>query len=399
MFRNIAGQRELIEKMIAAVDNGRIAHAQLFWGPEGNGQLALALAYAQYINCQHKMRASEGADLAGLSADSCGKCPSCLKFEKLAHPDLHFVYPNNINGSDIKKDSQSLDYIDVWRKTVLENQALFSYNEWVDAMGIGNRQAIINIRDCHRILQTLSLKPSEARYRVVVIWLIEKLSETIASTLLKTLEEPEPQTVFLLVSENPDQVLPTILSRTQMVKVPKVALSDMEKFLQGKGLDAAQAQALAPRCRGNLLEAKILSGNNEVRKNFHTCFTDWMRLCFKVDMPALVALSEKLSGWGREQLKFFLQNCLDEFRNCLLLTNACAHWTEGDAEEKSFWKNFSRYVTNTNIAQYYDLFNGAIYLISRNAHIPTLFTDMSIHLCRIIAAAQRDLQQQPAGTR
>lgn len=399
MFRNIAGQRELIEKMIAAVDNGRIAHAQLFWGPEGNGQLALALAYAQYINCQHKMRASEGADLAGLSADSCGKCPSCLKFEKLAHPDLHFVYPNNINGSDIKKDSQSLDYIDVWRKTVLENQALFSYNEWVDAMGIGNRQAIINIRDCHRILQTLSLKPSEARYRVVVIWLIEKLSETIASTLLKTLEEPEPQTVFLLISENPDQVLPTILSRTQMVKVPKVALSDMEKFLQGKGLDAAQAQALAPRCRGNLLEAKILSGNNEVRKNFHTCFTDWMRLCFKVDMPALVALSEKLSGWGREQLKFFLQNCLDEFRNCLLLTNACAHWTEGDAEEKSFWKNFSRYVTNTNIAQYYDLFNGAIYLISRNAHIPTLFTDMSIHLCRIIAAAQRDLQQQPAGTR
>ncbi len=396
-FRDIAGQRDLIEKMIAAVDNGRIAHAQLFWGPEGNGQLALALAYAQYINCPHKLHASEGSDLGGLSADSCGKCPSCLKFEKIAHPDLHFVYPNNINGSDIKKDSQSLDYIDLWRKTVLDNQALFSYNEWVDAMGIGNRQAIINIRDCHRILQTLSLKPSEARYRVVVIWLIEKLSETIASTLLKTLEEPEPQTVFLLVSENPDQVLPTILSRTQMVKVPKIEIADMESFLQSQGLDTAQAHELAPRCRGNLIEAKILSGSDETRKNFHICFTDWMRLCFKVDMPALVAFSEKTGGWGREQLKFFLQNCLEEFRNCLLYRNACAHWMQGNEEEKRFWQNFSRYVTNTNIQQYYDLFNGAIYQISRNAHIPTLFTDMSISLCRIMAAAQRALQQQTAG--
>ena len=115
-------------------------------------------------------------------------------------------------------------------------------------------------------------------------------------------------------------------------------------------------------------------------------------------MPALVAFSEKAGGWGREQLKFFLQNCLEEFRNCLLQHNACTHWIQGDEEEKHFWQNFSRYVTNANIQQYYDLFNGAIYQISRNAHIPTLFTDMSISLCRIIAAAQRELKQpQTAG--
>lgn len=388
-FRDIVGQRELIEKLIAAVNNGRIPHAQLFWGTEGSGQLALATAYAQYINCRHKVHSSDGEDLDGLSSDSCGKCPSCLKFQQIAHPDLHFVYPNNADGSHVKKDSQSLDYIEQWRELMLDTGGIFSLNEWTETMNIGTRQPIINVRDCRQILQNLSLKPAEAAFRIVIIWLIEKLDTTTSSILLKTLEEPEPQTVFLLVSENPDRILPTILSRTQMIKVPRIEPTEMESFLQKKGLNAEDARDLASRSQGNIVEARLLSGNNETRKNFHESFANWMRLCFKVDMPALIALSEKMKELKGEPVKLFLQNCLNEIRTCMLIANGCGHWVTGDSGEKTFLQNFSRFVTGDNIRQYYDLFNDAIYQISRNADIPTLFTDLSIRLCRILAAAKR----------
>lgn len=394
LFRQIVGQKELIESLIKAVSLGRIPHAQLFWGPEGNEKLALALAYAQYINCANRLYASQGADLGGLSSDSCGQCPSCRKFEKLVHPDLHFFYPNNINGGSVKKDSQSLDYIDLWRETVLKNEAEFSYNEWIERMDIGNRQAIINIRDCGQILQTLSLKSSEARFRVIVIWMIEKLSPTIASTLLKTLEEPEPQTVFLLVSENTDQILPTILSRTQMVKVPRIENADIERHLSARGVEAETAHRAAEESSGNLITARLRCSHNEIRENFHSSFADWMRLCFRVDMPALVAFSERQSALGRENLKFFFEHCMDEIHACLLMGNHCADRVFADAEEKKFWTNFSKFVTGENIHHYYKIFDDAIFAVGRNAHVPTLITDMSMELCRILAATQQALKRK-----
>lgn len=389
-FRDIIGQKELISKLTIAADSGRIPHAQLFWGPEGCGQLALALAYAQYINCHHKVSAADGEDLHGLSSDSCGQCPSCLKFQQIAHPDLHFAYPNNIDGNRIKKDSQSLDYIEQWRELVLATGGIFNLNEWTETMNIGTRQPIINVRDCRQILQTLSLKPAEATFRVVIIWLIEKLDISTSSILLKTLEEPEPQTVFLLVSENPDRILPTILSRTQLVKVSKIAAEDMESYLRLQGIGTQDAHELALRSQGNIVEARMLSGNNETRKHFHENFTEWMRLCFKVDMPGLIAFSERIKGELKgEPVKLFLQSCLNEIRSCLLIGNQAENWITGDDHEKTFWGNFSPFVTPANVQQYYDLFNDAIYQISRNADIAILFTDMSIRLCRILAAARK----------
>lgn len=389
LFRDITGQRESSEKLIAAVNSGRIPHAQLFWGSEGSGQLALALAYAQYINCRHKVYAANGEDLHGHSSDSCGKCPSCLKFQQIAHPDLHFVYPNNADGSRIKKDSQSLDYIEQWREIMLATGGVFSLNEWTQAMKIGTKQPIINVRDCRQILQTLSLKPAEAAFRVVIIWLIEKLDVATSSILLKTLEEPEPQTAFLLVSENPDRILPTILSRTQLVKVPRVSTEDLASYLCAQGMNPEEARVAALRSEGNLVEARMLAENSETRKNFHESFADWMRLCFKVDMPALVAFSERMKELKGEPVKLFLQSCLNEIHSCLLLGNQAGSWVTGDENEKVFWQNFARFVTKDNVRQYYDLFNDAIYQISRNADIASLFTDLSIHLCRILAAARK----------
>lgn len=397
-FRDIIGHRELIGNMIKAVSAGRIPHAQLLWGPEGNEKLALALAYAQYVNCPHKLTAGE-ADLNGLPSDSCGQCPSCLKFEKLVHPDLHFIYPNNANGGSIKKDSRSLDYIEEWRSLCLATDAEFSFNQWVETMGIGNRQAIINIRDCHQITEALSLKASEARYRILVVWMIEKLSPSIASTLLKTLEEPEPQTLFLLVSENPDQILPTILSRTQMIKIPRLATEEITAYLEKKtGVEEHAAKEIAAASAGNLLSALSLCANSETRKNFHEDFATWMRLCFKVDMAALIAFSEKSSAAGRENLKLFLQNCLDELQACLLTANHCTRWLHPSENERTFWENFSKYVDNQNIHQYYKLFNDAIFAISRNGHVPSIMTDMSMELCRILDTARQKLKKQMPAT-
>lgn len=388
IFRDIVGQRELIEKLIASVDAGRIPHAQLYLGPEGSGNLAVALAYAQYINCQNKVYVDDGHDLKGLSSDACGRCPSCLKFSRLTHPDLHFVYPNNANGENIKKDSQSLDYIEQWREILERNQGVINFNEWVEEMNIGSRQAIINIRDCNQILQTLSLKPSEARFRIVLIWMIEKLSPSIASALLKTLEEPEPQTIFLLVSENSDQILPTILSRTQIVKVPKIDYGSIYTYLTHIGIDSQKAQEISQRSNGNLIQAKRLVQEKESDLAFHESFADWMRICFKVDMPAIIAFSERLGSLGRESLKLFLEKCLDEINGCLLTRN-CPQWLRASEQEKKFWANFSKYVTLQNIERYYNLFDSAIYNVSRNAYVPALITDISIEICRIISAAQK----------
>lgn len=394
-FRDIIGHKDLIENLIKASSAGRIAHAQLFWGPEGNQKLALALAYAQYINCEHKIQAGPDSDPENPSSDSCGKCPSCLKFEKLVHPDLHFVYPNNANGGSVKKDSQSLDYIESWRNLVLKTDAEFSYNEWIESMDIGNRQAIINIRDCSQIMQTLSLKSSEARFRIMLIWMIEKLSPGIASTLLKTLEEPEPQTVFILVSENPDQILPTILSRTQMVKIPKIGFSEVEKYLVRKGHSPEKAHEIALESAGNIVSARLLSSNNEIKDNLHESFVDWMRLCFKVDMPGIIAFSERMNTLGRENLKFFFQNCLNHIHACLLLSNRCTQWIRTNEKEKTFLANFAKYVSNHNVHRYYKLFDDAIFAVGRNAHVPTLITDTSLEICRILAAAQQERKKQP----
>lgn len=393
MFRDIIGRKDLIEKLISAVQAGRVPHAQLFWGPSGNQKLALALAYAQYINCQHKLHASEGHELNGLSSDACGKCPSCIKFQKLVHPDLHFVYPNNINGGTIKKDSQSLDYIEQWRQLYLATGGEFSYNEWIETMGIGNRQAIINVRDCLQILQDLSLKSSEAKFRTIVIWLIEKLSPATASTLLKTLEEPEPQTVFLIISENPDQVLPTILSRLQLVKVPKVEESALNEHLQKSGCSQQEAEAISARSGGSLVEVRLQLEHNEWQQNFHQMFTDWMRICFRADIAAIQTFSERMGALGREPLKFFFETCLNEIQGCLLTNNHCSHWIRAGEAEKNFWKNFSSYVSNRNIHQYYSLFDRAIFLIGRNIYTPALITDTSLAICRILREATKELKK------
>lgn len=387
-FRDIIGQRPLIERLIASAQAGRIAHAQLFSGPEGNQKLALALAYAQFLNCRHKVTAAE-AELGGISADSCGKCPSCVKFERLAHPDLHFFFPNNI-GELVKKDAQSTDYLTLWREFGLKNRMEFSLNDWIDAMNIGQRQAIINIRDCHTLIEQLALKSCEADYRVVVLWMAEKISDTISSTLLKTLEEPEPQTLFLLVSENPDQISATILSRTQIVQVPALNTEDLcGGLVTHYGLSAAEAQPLAEAAHGNLCRALADWRGHEGEEQHEAYFTRWMRACYKADVPDLLDLSEQLARLGREPLRLFLRFTLEKIRLCLLCHEGCGIMAQLPAEQQAFVRNFSPFITPENAPAYYRIINDAIYFVARNANISNLMTDASLQICRLMAAEKK----------
>lgn len=387
-FRDIIGQKPLIERLIASAQAGRIAHAQLFAGPEGNQKLPLALAYAQFLNCRHKVSAAD-EDLGGLPADSCGQCSSCVKFERLAHPDLHFFFPNNI-GELVKKDAQSTDYLPLWREFGIKNHLEFSLNDWIEAMSIGQRQAIINIRDCHTLIEQLSLKSSEADFRVVVLWMAEKISDTISSTLLKTLEEPEPQTLFLLVSENPDQISATILSRTQIVQVPALTNEDLNHGLQTRyGIPAETAASLAEAAHGNLCRALADWRGHETEEQHAALFMRWMRAGYKADVPDLLDLSEQFSQLGREPLRQFLRFALERIRLCLLCHEGCGLMTQLPAEQQAFIRNFSPFITAENAPAYYRIINDAIYFVARNANISNLMTDASLQICRLMAAEKK----------
>ncbi|MDE5703714.1 MAG: hypothetical protein K2H70_02700, partial [Bacteroidales bacterium] len=262
----------------------------------------------------------------------------------------------------------------------------------IEAMNIGSHQAIINIRDCHPLIEHLSLKSCEADYRTVILWMPEKISDTISSTLLKTLEEPEPQTLFILVSENPDQISSTILSRTQIVRVPAL---DTETIAQGLqqfyGVPAEHAPVLAEAAHGNLCRALDAWRGLETEVRYETLFADWMRACYKADVPELMALSEQwaAAGFGREPLRHFLRFALERIRLCLLCHEGLVIMAHLPTEQQAFIRNFSPFITAENAPSYYRLINDAIYFVARNANISNLMTDTSLQICRLMAAEKK----------
>ncbi|MFH1321736.1 MAG: hypothetical protein ABII90_13940 [Bacteroidota bacterium] len=221
LFKEVIGQQSTKEQLIQTVKDNRISHAQLFLGPEGSGNLPMAIAYAQYISCEK--RGDE---------DSCGICPSCYKYNKLAHPDLHFIYPV-ATTKEVPKDPTSAKFSDKWRQAISENPYL-NLNQWYNQIDIANKQGIINAEDCNEIIKKLSLKTYESEFKVMIIWKPERLYHAAAPKLLKILEEPPQKTLFLLVAENQDQIIKTILSRTQLVKFRKIYDQDLQREMTTK---------------------------------------------------------------------------------------------------------------------------------------------------------------------
>ncbi|MBV8390171.1 MAG: hypothetical protein JO080_10265, partial [Mucilaginibacter sp.] len=225
-FKHIAGQQVVKQRLINTVKDNRVSHAQLFLGPEGSGSLALAVAYAQYLSCEDRQ-----------PDDSCGVCASCRKYQKLMHPDLHFSYP--FFAKD--KNDTALTFIEQWREAFLANPYL-SLDVWRSYLDAENKQANINIAECHQIIKKLSLKPFESQYKILILWLPEYLDKE-GNSLLKIIEEPQPNTLFLLVAQNQDQILNTILSRTQLVKIPAPGYDEIKEFLMSRHHQTEEAAA------------------------------------------------------------------------------------------------------------------------------------------------------------
>ena len=288
-FRDVIGQEEAKHRLIQEVSEGRIPHAQLFCGPEGVGKFPLALAYARYLSCTNRS-----------DTDACGVCPSCVKFNKLVHPDVHFVFP-------VVKNGRSDDYIVEWRKLVLNNP-YFTINHWLNEINAENAQAVIYTKESDEIMKKLSLKSSEGGFKITLLWLPEKMQQACANKLLKLLEEPPEKTIFLLVSEAPDLILQTILSRTQRFNLRKIEEECMVEALQSKyGVQQATSISIAHLANGNFIKALETIHLNEENQLFFELFVSLMRLSYQRKIREMKLWSEQVAGMGRERQKNFLE--------------------------------------------------------------------------------------------
>jgi len=362
-FKNIVGHQGLKQHLISTVHENRVSHAQLFLGPEGSGSLALALAYAQFINCEQR-----------LDEDSCGTCPSCLKYEKLIHPDLHFSYPFFAK----KADETASTYMEDWRKAFLGNPYM-SLGHWRDQLEAENKQANINIAEAHDIIKKLSLKSFEAEYKVLIMWLPEYL-DTQGNALLKLIEEPPAKTLFLLVAENQDKILNTIISRTQLVKVNKLSHEElMEYLIEEKQIEANRANEIAFIADGNIQTAlnQIEEASNE---NFELLIR-WLR-CIVTDagLNIIQICDEEISKLGRENQKLFMIYSINILRQIVLLNQGLDKLVFLKNAELDFVQKFSEITTLEKLEVAIDMLEKTHYSVERNANPKILFLDLSLQL-------------------
>ena len=381
-FRDIIGQQQIKNKLIQTVLDQRVSHAQLFFGPEGNEKLALAIAYAQFINCTQKLLPEGGVSSGEI--DSCGTCPSCIKFQKLIHPDLHFIYPI-AKTRKVKKDKfKSLDFIEDWRIFLTQNDYHVTLHEWYELIGIENKQGIINKDDCREIISTLSYKSYESEYKVMIIWMAEKFYYAAAPTILKILEEPPEKTLFILITEDPEQIISTIRSRTLFVKIPRITSKDVKEYLMAKHqCGEREAGIIARQSAGNLKLAMNRVQNIEEDNYNFTTFRSWMRLCFSANVPELINFSTDIAKIGRENQKSFFLYALKIIQSCITLGYGHEELVFSDGEELKFLSGFSAYINLSNVEAFCELFNNAMYHIERNAYPQTLFLDVSLKAIRL----------------
>ncbi|SFC34927.1 DNA polymerase-3 subunit delta' [Parapedobacter composti] len=366
LFQEIIGQDSVKRHLINTVKENRVSHAQLFLGPEGSGSLALAVAYAQYINCEDRQ-----------AHDSCGTCISCRKYGKLIHPDLHFSYPFFAKH----KEDTATTYAEEWRRAFLSNPYL-SLDYWRNQLEAENKQANINIAEAHHIIKKLSLKAFEAEYKVLIMWLPEYL-ESQGNALLKLIEEPPAKTLFLLVAENQDKILNTIISRTQLVKINRLDDTSVAKYLiDAYQLDGQQAEEIAFISDGNIQRAIDVLG--EGGKGHFDLLIRWLRYCVTDAGSQLVkTCDEELAKLGRENQKSFLLYAVNTMRQAVLLKAGMSQLVHLPETELDFAQKFSKHYRLEQIEEAIRLFEEAHYHIERNANPKILFLDLSLQLVLI----------------
>lgn len=365
-FKDIIGQTEAKQRLIKEIQEGKIPHARLFCGGQGTGKLPLAIAYARYLSCEHPGE-----------TDACGNCPNCIKYNKLAHPDLHFAFP----VIKLKnKDTVSDDFLTLWRE-MLQNTPYFNMNIWLEQMGAENQQAQIFVKESEEIVRKLSLKPSQGGYKIMIIWLPEKMNAECSNKLLKLLEEPPAKTIFLLVSEEPDALLTTIQSRTQRFKIPGIGDNDIATTLVREyGIEEKAAVNIAHRSEGNWIKALETIHTNEESKLFFELFVSLMRLAYQRKIREMKQWSETLAAMGRERQKHFLayaQRMIRENFVCNFSNSSIVYLNE---EEQNFANRFAPYINERNVINIMDELSEAERHIGQNVNARMVFFDFALKM-------------------
>jgi DNA polymerase III subunit delta' len=387
-FKDITGQHEVKRRLIQTVKENRVSHAQLFFGPEGSRKLAMAIAYAQFINCPDRKFEPEKPG----GGDSCGKCPSCIKFSKLAHPDLHFIFPVARTKSVDKEKPTSKDFLKTWREALLQNDFRINLNDWYQFAVFEKKQGIINAEDCSEILRTLSYKSYESEFKVMIIWMADRLYHAAAPKILKILEEPPDKSLFILITENPEKIINTILSRTQTLRFPKLDDSDLMEELTGK-LECSREDALRiiPLADGNLTRAVKIYRNDEDEGFYLEKFVLWMRLCYVNDLKKSLEFAQEIGKLGREKQKNFLAYAQRIIRNALLINYNNPQLTRLNYEEQDFLNKFGKFINYTNVLEFNEELEKAQQQIERNANAGILFMDLSMTFTIILLKAEKAL--------
>lgn len=373
LFSQVIGQSELKKKLIKSVQDGRIPHAQLFFGPEGSGSLALALAYAQFIVCNDRTE-----------TDSCGQCPSCLKINKLSHPDLHFSFPVNTTGK-VLKDPVSDNFISEWREFVKE-EPYFSINQWYEYIGIENKQGIINKKESEEIIKKLRFKPFESEFKFMIIWIPEKMNASAANVLLKLIEEPPAKTIFLLVCDQPELLLQTISSRVQPVKLERIDVASFTHALSGKyNLSEEELSDIVRLSGGNYIKAKEIILSSEENAFYLEKFVQIMRLCYSRSFLEINSWVEEMSAAGREKLKNFLQYSLKLIRENFILNLKISELSYLTKGEHDFSKKFHPFINGNNVIKINEELNRAYSDIERNAYARIVLFDLTLHFMKLIS--------------
>lgn len=370
-FKEVIGQEEVQQRLIQMVSEGRVPHAMMFCGPSGCGKMTLALAFASYLLCKN----SEGTD------DSCGTCQQCAMLRSWSHPDLLFTYPViKPTGSSADHKTISDDYAREWRELLSEGP-YFSMDQWLEKMNAGNQQALIYVAESEVLIRKLSMKSSQGGYKVNIIWLPERMREDCANKMLKIIEEPPQQTVFIMVCEEPDRLLETIRSRVQRIDIKRIDTPSIEKALvERRAIDETMAHQIARAVNGNWLKALEELDVSSENYQFLDLFILLMRQAYMRDVKELKAWSESVAALGRERQKRMLtyfqhlvrENFMYNFRNPELIYMNTA--------EADFAENFARFINEANVIEINDIFATALRDIGQNGNPKMVFYDVALKM-------------------
>jgi len=370
-LKEVIGQNAIKQRLIQSVNEERVSHAQLFAGPQGSGKLALAIAYAQFVACTNRQ-----------ANDSCGECPSCKKYKKLIHPDLHFVFP--VIKTAKFKEPVSDNFLEEWRVMIAKNP-YFNSDQWFEFIGVENAQGLIYAHQSEEIIRKLNLKSYESEYKVMIIWLPEKMHVACANKLLKMIEEPPVKTLFILITENEEDIISTIRSRCQLIIIPPIDAVSIEKAIsalpEAEGCDIRNIVHLSKGNYGKAME--LLEPDEQTVFNLER-FKELMRYSYGRKFSDLFKWVDQVAGIGRERQKSLLNYFLTILRENFIYNLKNSNLTFMSDQEEEFSKRFSPFINERNIIELTEVFETAFAHIGMNGNPRIIFTDVAFKITKLI---------------